>query len=342
MARSVTPAADRRARAHRRSRWPRSNCRRSPRRDDGDARARGAAALQPRDRLRRGAGVRQRRREPRLVGRSGWRRWSSTGWSAARGRRRAAQPARRARLARRPARSRRSSARRRTGRRDDALAAVHARAAPARPRRDGRRARRPAGRRPRRGRRRRGRSPRPLLPAFGDGPVVVGPRPSDRRRRAAASPGPRCPGCGPRRAGRARRARSAPTTCCPSARWPATPDARDAACRGRLPPARRGRRRPGRDPRPPSSTAAARWRRPPARCSCTPTPCATGCGGSPRCAARRRPIPRGAFVLRSRWRSADCLRCGARHGSIERNPTTWSHDVLGKFRHTERTRRLDL
>ena len=53
----------------RRSPSPRSTCRCSPGADDVRSGARGAAAVQPRDRLRRGARVRQRRREPRLVGR---------------------------------------------------------------------------------------------------------------------------------------------------------------------------------------------------------------------------------------------------------------------------------
>ena len=38
--------------------------------------------------------------------------------------------------------------------------------------------------------------------------------------------------------------------------------------------------------------------RPPGRCSCTPTPCATGCGGSPTSPGSARPTPRDAFALR--------------------------------------------
>ena len=72
-----------------------------------------------------------------------------------------------------------------------------------------------------------------------------------------------------------------------------------AAGRRGLPAAAARPRHPGRDARPPTSTAAPRSRRPPGRCSCTPTPCATGCARS-RDADRAltRPTPRDAFTLR--------------------------------------------
>ena len=215
------------------------------------------------------------------------------------GRRPAAQPAGRPGLARDRARSPPSSARapgRR--RRSSTLAAAHARTRALGVRRDGRRARRPA-----RGRRRRGRATPTTSPRHAAAGVrrrpgrgrAAGRR---RRRRRRGDPGGAERAAG--RAGVARRAAAgaAPTPCCPSGRWPATrtPATQLVADVYRPLLARRRRRwsRPSRR----SSTPAARSRPPPGRCSCTPTPSGTGCAGSPRCAARSRPTPRGALTLR--------------------------------------------
>ena len=92
----------------------------------------------------------------------------------------------------------------------------------------------------------------------------------------------RSPGSGAAWRGRTRRVRCSPTTCSPSARSPAT-RRRRAPRRSRTydrpladgPGAARDRWR-----RTSSAGAVARGRRP-RSCSCTPTPCGTGCAGSP-------------------------------------------------------------
>ena len=138
-----------------------------------------------------------------------------------------------------------------------------------------------------------------LLPAFGDGPVVVGP---SRRRHQRRQPGDARRAVRPargawlaRRAATGQRRRAA-------ARARAGRRRRRArrARRQRLPAAGRGRRRPARDGRRLPRLAAARSRRRLARCSCTPTPCATGCGGSAEVCGEAPTDPRGAFVLQVR------------------------------------------
>ena len=112
--------------------------------------------------------------------------------------------------------------------------------------RDGRRARRPAGDRRRRGRRpARGRH-QALLPAFGDGPVVVGPVAADVGRRRRGHPGRAERAAG--RAGLARRAAAGQRRRA-AARARAGRRRRGPGPAGqrRLPPARRRRRRAGRD-----------------------------------------------------------------------------------------------
>ena len=168
----------------------------------------------------------------------------------------------------------------------------HRRRTPLRPaRRAGRavrRAGRPAGGRPRR----RGRpgqgGRRAWRTTSATGPVVVGPVVPDLVR--AQRLGPRRDRRAARRAGLAGRAAPGDQR---------RPAARAGAGRRRPRPPAAGRRRstcrwprPGRRPwrrcrR--SSTTAARSRAPPGRCSCTPTPCATGCAGSPSSPGSRPP-----------------------------------------------------
>ena len=106
------------------------------------------------------------------------------------------------------------------------------------------------------------------------------------RGRPAARPASQRSGRGRRAAGRARpgrtrRARCRPTTCSPSGRWPATAARARAAGAGDLPAAAVEPGRPLLETlsaflEQASSLEAHR----PGRCSCTPTPCATGCAGS--------------------------------------------------------------
>ena len=119
-----------------------------------------------------------------------------------------------------------------------------------------------------------------LLGEFGAGPVVVGPWSARPRRRAVVGRRGRSPACGPPPPGRTPPDRSWPTTCSPSARWTATRGPRPPG-RGGLRPLAVAGRRPARDRVRRTSSEPARSRARRARCSCTPTPCATGCAGSP-------------------------------------------------------------
>ena len=250
------PAADRRARAN--HDHGRRGAPAAPRRaGHRGRRARGVAPLQPRDRVRVRARLRQRRGEPRARGTPGSRRWSSTAWCAAS----------------RSSTSRRASWPRSAGARPDRSTAVVGVRAGSRARGDA------VGRAPCRAPARastrwpastaagwssssatsttRVVAATGLLPSFGDGPVVVGPRAQRRQRREHRSPARRCPGC----------ARS------PG--WPGAPrpvsadallperalagdaDAREALVDARVPAADRGRRRAARHGDARSSTPAA-------------------------------------------------------------------------------------
>ena len=143
---------------------------------------RGAAAVQPRDRLRRGPGLRDRRREPGLVGRPARGAGDRPAGQRARGRRRAAEPARGPRLD--GDRAVRRGGRRRSGRSVARGAGPGARPHPAHARRrHGRRARRAAGR----GARRR----RPTPMALADEPAAGLRRRPGRRRPAGRRARPR-------------------------------------------------------------------------------------------------------------------------------------------------------
>ena len=166
----------------------------------------------------------------------------------------------------------------------EVAAVLHAvyRAGPADRRGGARRgARRPAGGRARRRRRPAGRDRASCWPAFGDGPVVVGPAVPQPGRgdRVGAGGAGRLPGgaglAGRAAAGAGRRPAAGAG---PGRRRGGPPEAAARRVRraGRAPAASCWRRWTR------SSPPAARWRAPPGRCSCTRTRCATGCGGSPR------------------------------------------------------------
>ena len=111
-----------------------------------------------------------------------------------------------------------------------------------------------------------------------------GGRRPGRRRPSLPPPArsrPRAPGCGPLPAGRTPPARCRPTRCCPSARSTVT-STPGSSWSSRS--TDRWTRRAARSSRPPPPCWSSRrpWRRQPGRSSCTPTRCATACGGSPR------------------------------------------------------------
>ena len=139
-----------------------------------------------------------------------------------------------------------------------------------------------------------------LLPAFADGPVVVGPVAKAGRRGERDHPGR-----AERAAGRAGwPAAPRPVTAdalLPERALPATPRPASELVRAVYRPLRQCRRRAVRDGHRPSWTPAARWKRPHGRCSCTPTRSATGCAGWPRSAARPRPTRAARSRCGSRW-----------------------------------------
>ena len=127
-----------------------------------------------------------------------------------------------------------------------------------------------------------GRSSAGSSTASGPEPVVVGP-PVEHLMDAAASTREalsRLPGS--RRPGPRRRVRSSADDLLPERALSGDGHARRALARDIYDPLLGGRRRAAGDAGDASSTRACRSRRPPGRCSCTPTPSATGCAGSTR------------------------------------------------------------
>ena len=136
------------------------------------------------------------------------------------------------------------------------------------------------------------------------GPVVVGPVVDDLAAAPRLGARPRCRRYAPRRAGRTRRARSRADDLLPERALAGDGHARRQLVEEVYLPAAAGQGHADRDARGVLRARRRRSRRPPGRCSCTPTRSATGCARSPSSPASPRPTRGTRSRCRSRCRSA--------------------------------------